>query len=173
MLLTQVTSILTAYYEYITLAILLLLIMTLVVFMGVIKNLNKTKKKYQTLLRGMSNKNLEELILENAEKIKYLEEQIKEYEKQFELIDESQRKFIKNMSIKRYNAFDGIGGEQSFSIAFLDDEGNGVILTSIHGRDDARTYAKPIMDGRSKYNLSEEEKIVLSSALYKGNQMKL
>jgi hypothetical protein len=51
----------------------------------------------------------------------------------------------------------------------LDDNGNGIILSSIHGRDDARTYAKTVINGKSTYNLSEEEKRVLSNALNKNS----
>lgn len=163
----QLVDFLNLYSQYITLAVFGFFLLAFLTFIIVLNRLNQTKKKYRFLLRGMSNKNLEDIILENAEKISALEEDIQENSKRIDLLSESLNKFIKNIAVKRYNAFDGVGGEQSFSIALLDDEGNGVVLTSIHGRDAARTYAKPVIEGRSKYNLSEEEKIVLSSALYK------
>lgn len=163
----QVFNYLELYSEYITLAIFLILIITLVSFIIVLRSLNKTKKRYRSLLKGVGNKNLEEIILSNAQKIEILEEMIKENDNRVEGFSKEISNTLRNFSIKRYNAFDGVGGEQSFSLALLNDEGSGFIITGIHGRDDSRTYAKPVTEGRSKYNLTEEEKIVLSSALYK------
>jgi hypothetical protein len=165
--LEQVFNYLELYSEYITLAIFLILIITLVSFIIVLRSLNKTKKRYRSLLKGVGNKNLEEIILSNAQKIEILEEMIKENDNRVEGFSKEISNTLRNFSIKRYNAFDGVGGEQSFSLALLNDEGSGFIITGIHGRDDSRTYAKPVTEGRSKYNLTEEEKIVLSSALYK------
>jgi len=164
----QFLSLINLYSEYLIAAILLLFFMALISFFTVVRSLNKAKKQYQTVLKGMSNKNLEEIILGNAQKIEYLEEYMKESDLRLSRLSENLNLCVKNVAVKRYNAFEGVGGEQSFSIALLDDIGNGVILTGIHGRDDARTYAKPVGEGRSKYNLSEEEKLVLSIALNKG-----
>lgn len=64
-----------------------------------------------------------------------------------------------------YNAFDFTYGELSFSMAVLDELGNGYIFTNIHNRDDARCYCKRIEGGHSKHPLSDEEKEVLERAL--------
>lgn len=64
-----------------------------------------------------------------------------------------------------YNAFDFTYGELSFSMAVLDDLGNGYIFTNIHNRDDARCYCKRILNGESKHPLSDEEKEVLEYAI--------
>src|SRR5690349_21563090 len=49
---------------------------------------------------------------------------------------------LKNLAVVRYDAFEGTGGQLSWSLALLDDHGDGAVLTSIHGRTEARTYAK-------------------------------
>jgi hypothetical protein len=51
---------------------------------------------------------------------------------------------LRHLSVVRYDAFDDMGGQLSWSLALLDDAGDGVVLTSIHGRSDARTYAKNV-----------------------------
>ena len=52
-----------------------------------------------------------------------------------------------------------MGGNQSFSLAVLDQEGSGVIISALHSRDSTRVYAKPVVLGKeSKYSLSDEEK---------------
>lgn len=57
----------------------------------------------------------------------------------------------------RYDAFDDMGGRMSFSTALLDEHGDGVVMTSINGRVETRTYAKTVTAGQSPHNLSEEE----------------
>jgi hypothetical protein len=57
----------------------------------------------------------------------------------------------------RYDAFGDMGGHLSWSLALLDDSGNGVVLTSIHGRSEARTYAKSITGWHCEQAMSHEE----------------
>ncbi|KJS20026.1 MAG: hypothetical protein VR72_16430 [Clostridiaceae bacterium BRH_c20a] len=161
----QFSQLINNYSEYIIALVLLLVLVSFVSLIIVIRSLNKTKKKYQALLKGVGNKNLEEIILSNAQRLNFLEEYLKENENKLLTLNESLGTCLKNHSFKRYNAFDGVGGEQSFSFALMDDNGTGLIISSIHGRNDARTYAKTIVAGKTKYNLSDEEKTVLSIAL--------
>jgi hypothetical protein len=72
---------------------------------------------------------------------------------------------VRHVSLHRYDAFEDMGGRLSFSCALLDDHRNGVVLTSINGRQDTRVYAKPIVDGASAYNLSSEEEEAIRQAL--------
>src|SRR3990170_5254140 len=51
---------------------------------------------------------------------------------------------VRNVALLRYDAFEDVGGRLSFSCALLDDQGNGVVLTSINGRQETRVYAEPI-----------------------------
>jgi len=64
---------------------------------------------------------------------------------------------LRHVAVVRYDAFGDMGGHLSWSIALADDGGNGVVLTSIHGRSDARTYAKSISAWASDQQLSPEE----------------
>jgi hypothetical protein len=75
------------------------------------------------------------------------------------------RAAIRHVALIRYDAFEDVGGRLSFSCAMLDDDGNGVVVTSINGRQDTRVYAKPIGEGRSAYNLSTEEEEAIKQAL--------
>jgi len=71
---------------------------------------------------------------------------------------------IQGLGFKRYDAFDDIRGQQSFSLCLLDAHLNGVMITSIAGRNDSRSYAKPIRDGKCEMVISEEEAHVLDLA---------
>jgi hypothetical protein len=64
---------------------------------------------------------------------------------------------LRHLSVVRYDAFGDVGGHLSWSLAVLDDSGNGVVLTSIHGRSEARTYAKSVAGWTCEQQLSPEE----------------
>jgi hypothetical protein len=71
---------------------------------------------------------------------------------------------LRHLSVVRYDAFGDMGGHLSWSLALLDDIGNGVVLTSIHGRSEARTYAKNISGWSCEQALSPEEEDALKLA---------
>jgi hypothetical protein len=72
---------------------------------------------------------------------------------------------IRHVAVMRYDAFPDMGGRLSFSVALLDDAGDGVIVTAIHGRSDTRSYAKGVKSGASDHELSPEELQAVSYAL--------
>ena len=72
---------------------------------------------------------------------------------------------VQRVGLIRYDAFDDMGGHLSFSTALLDANGDGVVITSINGRQDTRCYAKPVEGWTSKHNLSQEEELAIQQAL--------
>lgn len=75
---------------------------------------------------------------------------------------------VQRTGLVRYDAFDDMGGHLSFSAALLDGQGNGLVITSINGRQDTRCYAKPVEGWTSSHNLSEEEELAIQRALTAG-----
>lgn len=74
-------------------------------------------------------------------------------------------KHIQKIALKRYNPYHDTGGDQSFSASFIDGEGNGFIMTSLHARAGTRMFAKPVKSGKqTEYELSNEEQEVLKEA---------
>ncbi len=71
---------------------------------------------------------------------------------------------LRHIAVVRYDAFPDMGGRLSFSAALLDDAGDGLVLTSINGRTETRTYAKGIKAGASEHQLSPEEEQAISFA---------
>jgi hypothetical protein len=71
---------------------------------------------------------------------------------------------LRHLAVVRYDAFGDMGGHLSWSLALLDDSGNGVVLTSIHGRSEARTYAKNITNWKSDQQISPEEEEAIAVA---------
>ncbi len=71
---------------------------------------------------------------------------------------------LRHLAVVRYDAFGDMGGHLSWSLALVDDGGNGVVLTSIHGRSEARTYAKNLAGWKSDQQLSPEEEEAVVTA---------
>jgi hypothetical protein len=71
---------------------------------------------------------------------------------------------LRHLSVVRYDAFGDMGGHLSWSLALLDHSGDGVVLTSIHGRSDSRTYAKSISSWTCEQQLSPEEDDAIAHA---------
>jgi hypothetical protein len=72
---------------------------------------------------------------------------------------------LRNVALVRYDAFDDISGRMSFSLALLDDEGDGVALSAITGHSDTRVYAKGVSGGTGEHELSPEEQQAVKAAL--------
>lgn len=62
------------------------------------------------------------------------------------------------VGVVRYNAIEKVGADLSFAIAMLDAEDNGIVLNGIYSRDGSYVYSKPVQNGQSTYQLSDEEK---------------
>jgi hypothetical protein len=72
---------------------------------------------------------------------------------------------IAHRALVRYDAYNELSGQQSMSIALLDDTRSGIVLSCIHHRDQARVYAKQVIDGRGELELSPEEAEAVRVAL--------
>lgn len=72
---------------------------------------------------------------------------------------------LRHVAVVRYDAFGDMGGRMSFTAAMLDDAGDGLVITSINGRTEGRSYAKGIKAGRGEASLSPEETQAISLAM--------
>jgi len=128
-----------------------------------------TEVRLRRFMRGKKAKSLEEAIeaiLKDNEKIEIFKKDMKETLKNFHSrLTGSAR----GISTVRFNAFGGRGesGAQSFATAILDENGDGVVFSSIHTRDNTRVYAKPLLKFDSKHELSDEEKEAIKESAKK------
>ncbi len=125
---------------------------------------SKMEKMYRSLTRDMKGKNLEQLIHQYYEKIDGVDIRINNVDMQLTNIEEKLLKSIQHIGIVRYDAFDDMGGNLSFSLALLNQQHDGFILTSIYNRNNNVIYGKPIRGGKSSYQLSAEELQALDRA---------
>lgn len=156
--------------EYSIFIIIGLAIITFLLFIMIIillASVKKLEKRYRKMMRGISNRNLEEVINSNLDNIELALNKSKMSLEKCEKISEELKSCVNKVAIMRYKAFENVGSDLSFSIAILDSYNDGVIITSIYSRHDSTTYAKPIDKGISRYDLSEEEIHVLNEAINK------
>ena len=91
-------------------------------------------------------------------------EEIKAIEKRVDLVEEDGKFHIQKVGLVRFNPFKELGGDHSFSLAILDSNNSGIVITSLHTRDRTRVYMKDIKKGESGFELSVEEKKALANA---------
>ena len=111
--------------------------------------------------------NLEEVLSQ----FKKLENNFETLSQELENLKKESKFSVQKVGIVRFNPFSEVGGDQSFSIALLDGNNNGIVITSLYSREGNRVYGKPIKAGVSEYSLSEEEKQAIEKAKY-GNKNK-
>jgi Protein of unknown function (DUF4446) len=81
------------------------------------------------------------------------------------VVEQTLRGTIAHRALVRYDAYNELSGRQSVSIALIDEERSGIVVTSIHHRDQARVYAKQVTGGRGELELSPEEAEAVRVAL--------
>jgi hypothetical protein len=96
--------------------------------------------------------------------LKSLEAKIGELSGRLERVEKAESYFFQKLGLVRFNPFKEMGGDQSFSLALLDKENSGFIITSLNSRQGNRIFAKPLNKGNSTYQLSEEEKQAVEEA---------
>lgn len=120
--------------------------------------------RLKKLFSGTNARNLEEMIVTFGKKVNKTEETQTKINEHLIEIDNRLNKSIRNIETIRFNPFVDAGSNQSFAIAFMNDEGDGVVMSSLYARDRMSIFAKPIQKGRSNFELSIEEKEVLKRA---------
>jgi len=113
-------------------------------------------------------KSLEEVIGQ----LKSLKKEFKNISKELDCLKKESMFSVQKMGVVRFNPFKDLGGNQSFSIALLDGNNDGVIVTSFYSREGNRVFGQPIKKGRSHHSLSEEEKRAIEIAKKTGIKKK-
>jgi len=122
-------------------------------------------QQWSEVLRGSRGESLEKLLHETLRENGALRERLDRAEARLTEIEKHGEKSKRHLGLVRYDAFEDVGGNQSFALALYDDNGDGAILNGLIGRADCRIYCKPLAGGRSDRNLSQEERRAISEAL--------
>ena len=167
---TNVMGIISSFQGYITIGFFIFILILFIILMITLKSLSNLENKYRKFMRGVDNKNLEDLIIGYLDKIDESREETEHMKELYEKLDLRLKSCVQKVSIVRYRAFEDVGSDLSFSISLLDENNDGVIITGIYGRNESTTYAKPIDRGISRYDLSQEEKHVLQDCVDRNPQ---
>ncbi len=124
----------------------------------------KLKKRIDTMLQG-GEEDLEKVLVGQIEKVKKQEKRLEKISAEIVRLDEISQKSMQKIGIVRFNPFNEVGSDQSFSIALLDAKDSGFVITSHYGKEFSRIYGKPVEKGKSKYLLSKEEKQAIEKAM--------
>lgn len=147
------------------LTLIFLILAILIFFVGYLVFQNLKLKRRIDLFFRKGEKNLEEVLGNLIKKLEVQEKDIKKIFEEISRLDQVSKRSFQKIGVIRYNPFRDVGGNQSFSIALLDLNNNGFVITSLYGREGNRIYAKPIKNGLSEYSLSEEEKEAIQRAI--------
>lgn len=148
------------------LAMAVITILLVIGFIVMIARLTSINKKYKNFLNKLGNgKNIEEDLENYMYKVERVEKQNTEITTYIKNLDEDLTKCIQKVGIVRYNAFKDTGSDLSFALALLDENNDGVVLNGIYSREMSNIYAKPVVNGKSSYTVSEEEQQAIDKAI--------
>ena len=128
--------------------------------------LNKIKNEYKSFMQKLGNgSNIAEILDKHIDKINKTIAKNEELEKYCANLDSDIKNCIQKVGIYRYNAFKDVGSELSFTLALLNEKNDGVVLNGIYSMDMSNIYAKPIVNGKSTYKVTEEEEEAIKRAV--------
>ncbi|MCR5319986.1 MAG: DUF4446 family protein [Lachnospiraceae bacterium] len=150
---------------YLFLGIICALLILFVVYIIVLVKYVKLKNKYSKFMQGKNAKSLESEIIGVCQDIKLLKGTADRNKKDIRILYKNMESAIQKTGIVKYDAFNQMGGQLSFSLALLDENNNGFILNSVHSAEGCYSYTKEIIGGKCAIDLGEEEKQALALAI--------
>ncbi len=150
---------------YIMIGISAVLILLIILYLVCIVKMKKLRKAYNCFMKGKDMESMEEVLMKQFDRIEVLEEADREKRKEINSLKILMQKSYQKAGLVKYDAFREMSGKLSYALALLDQNDNGVIITSMYSRDGCFSYAKEVIMGESKINLSEEEQEALEKAV--------
>ena len=146
--------------QYSSALVALLALLVILEFIGLIiclVRLGRLGRTYARLTRGTSGGNLEEVLLGYVDTVNTLQARVAELENHTSQLEMVQKTCLRKVGIVRYDAFEDIGGEQSFALSLIDSQNSGMVLSSVLGRNHVGVYAKALSNGKPSHPLTQEE----------------
>ena len=141
-------------------AVLFLLFIIAIIQMSIIK------KRFSRFMRPKSKThNVEAMLLEYIDEVRAIKESNSKIVVDVADLNNKMKNCIQKVGVVKYNSFDDVGGDLSYSIAFLDEKNDGIVFNSLYYRDGCYTYGKEVIDGKAAVKLSNEEQQAIDKAL--------
>lgn len=153
-------------FEPITIALVALglCILALILMLIILIRQTRMLRRYRGLLNGPTGSDLEAILTQHQEQLRRAEESLSQMKDRLSATETQAKQMLQRVGVVRFDAFEDSGGDLSFAVAVLDGEENGFVLSSLYGRHESRTYAKPIHRAVSTYVLTNEEQKALQLA---------
>ena len=151
--------------KYILYVSLILSVFSVVFLLILNTRLNRMIKKYRYFMQGLGDEDVEKLMSTYLEKLENLKNDV--YNVMNRRIEKKLPGCLQHAGVVNYNAFDNVGNNMSFSIALLDGNKDGVVVSGIYTRENSYVYAKEIIKGEPQKKLSSEEIEAINKALHK------
>ncbi len=139
---------------------LIVLIVLLVKYTGI-------KKRYNKFMKGRNAASLEDDVHGAFEEMKLLKTTVDRNKKDIRILYKNMESTFQKLGIVKYDAFNQMGGQLSFSLALLDENNEGFVINSVHSSEGCYSYTKEIKNGTSSISLSAEEEKALQIAMGK------
>ncbi len=158
-------------FELVAIEVLLIGVFVLIVVMFILQlvqgvRLSRLRLRYQSLLgeQGPSGQPLEEVLQHHLGNVSQALERVAALEGEAKRLRRKTQICVRRPGVVRFNAFPDTGGEMSFSLALLDHDMSGAVITSMYGRNESFVYAKPVERGQSTFHMTQEEKEAIEKA---------
>jgi uncharacterized protein YlxW (UPF0749 family) len=139
-------------------------LLALVLAVVALVKLRRMRRAYALLQSSDGAESFVEVVARKTEEVQRLQEVVAATDAAVESLRVDLGEAIRHVAVVRYDAFNDMGGRMSFTAAMLDDHGDGLVITSINGRSETRTYAKGVKAGGSDAALSPEEEQAVTFA---------
>lgn len=131
--------------------------------------LNRLERQFRALMKGSGattlTMSLGDLVADQAERLENARAELDQMRETVSRLEAPVARSVQYVGVVRYNPFGDTGGDQSFAVALLDQRGDGVVMSSLHGRTATRFYAKPVKGSASPVTLSDEEVQAIQQAM--------
>jgi hypothetical protein len=126
--------------------------------------LQRLSRQHSRIMTGVDGANLEQLLNQHLDDVRQAVETVSDLETRTRTIERTLQHALQWMGMLRFNPFRNTGGAQSFALAIVDGNGDGVVISSLHARENTRIYAKPLNRWTSEHTLTDEEQQAITRA---------
>lgn len=132
------------------------------------RRIRHLRTRWKELLAGAQGDNIERMLYDHLRERLNVQSQVDSLRQRIDGLEVKMAGAKRHVGLVKYDAFEDVGGSQSFALALYDDKGDGALITSLVGRSDCRVYCKPLLGGKSERSLSQEEQRAIREAVQAG-----
>ncbi|MCC6446485.1 MAG: DUF4446 family protein [Armatimonadetes bacterium] len=140
------------------------ILILLVLWIDLYRRAAQAQARVESLAAASEGVRLEEMVSGYLSRAQELAPRVEAMEVVLDALQEAQRRSLQYIGVVRFDAFEEVGGHQSSAVALLDGYLDGMVISTIYSRSDARVYTKVVKDGKSESPLTEEEREAINIA---------